>query len=94
LHNTRIVGAGSGGSYLPGSYLASHKVFVLEKKAAAGQDICCTGIAGSERTNLLDTDNNHLTRQAKLGKALKAGIVYTVYMRNLVVGRLSNCTIL
>ncbi len=71
MYNTIIVGAGPAGSYLAGKLAQfGHKVLVLEKKVAVGQDICCTGIVGKECIDLLDTDNNLIIRQASSAKFL------------------------
>jgi digeranylgeranylglycerophospholipid reductase len=65
LYNTVIIGAGPIGSYLAARLAQlGHKVLVLDKKAAAGQDICCTGIVGRECLNLLAIDNDLVLRQA------------------------------
>ena len=65
MHNTIIVGAGPVGSYLAAKLAQlGYKVLVLDKKMAAGQDICCTGIIGKECLNLLAIDNNLIIRQA------------------------------
>jgi geranylgeranyl reductase family protein len=69
LYNTIIIGAGPVGSYLAIKLtLLGHKVIVLEKKPAAGQDICCTGIISKECYDLLSIDGNIPTRQANSAK--------------------------
>ena len=65
MYNTIIIGAGPIGSYLAGRLVRlDHKVLVLDKKAAAGQDICCTGIVGRECLKLLAIDSSLIVRQA------------------------------
>jgi digeranylgeranylglycerophospholipid reductase len=54
LFDTIIVGGGPIGSYIAGKLaMHGHKVVVLEKKATAGQEICCTGIISKECHDLL-----------------------------------------
>jgi digeranylgeranylglycerophospholipid reductase len=59
LYNTIIIGAGPVGSYLACklSHLG-YKVLVLDKKSAAGEDVCCTGIISKECLNLLSSEIN------------------------------------
>lgn len=69
LYNTAIVGAGPIGSYLANKLiLLGHKVIVLEKKQAAGQSICCTGIISKECYDLLLIDNPITMRRANSAK--------------------------
>jgi digeranylgeranylglycerophospholipid reductase len=69
LYNAAIVGAGPIGSYLANKLtLLGHKVIVLEKKQAAGQSICCTGIISKECHDLLSIDNHITMRQANSAK--------------------------
>jgi digeranylgeranylglycerophospholipid reductase len=57
LYNTIIIGAGPVGSYLACKLgQLGFKVLVLDKKSAAGQDICCTGIISKDCLNLLPAD--------------------------------------
>ena len=64
-YSTVIVGAGPVGSYLAAKLAKlGHKVLVLDKKAAAGQDICCTGIVGKECIDLLAIDSDLIVGQA------------------------------
>jgi geranylgeranyl reductase family protein len=73
LYDTIIVGAGPIGSYLAEKLARlGYKVLVLEKKATAGQDICCTGIVGKECIDLLElyTNNYLIIRQASSAKFL------------------------
>jgi len=79
LYNTIIIGAGPVGSYLAGKLAQlGYKVLVLDKKSAAGQDICCTGIISKDCFNLLPIDINLIKRPvrsarfvAPSGKSLK-----------------------
>ncbi len=79
MYNTIIIGAGPVGSYLAGKLAQlGYKVLVLDKKSAAGQDICCTGIISKDCFNLLPTDINLAKRPvcsarfvAPSGKSLK-----------------------
>jgi len=45
-------------------------VLVLEKKGAAGQDICCTGIVSRECLDLLHLDDNLIMRQVSSARFL------------------------
>ncbi len=50
-----IVGAGPSGSYLARSLAGrGYRVLVMEKKAAPGTDICCTGIISQQCVGLLE----------------------------------------
>jgi digeranylgeranylglycerophospholipid reductase len=79
LYNTIIIGAGPVGSYLAGKLAGlGYKVLVLDKKSAAGEDVCCTGIISKDCFNLLPTDLNLTKRPvssarflAPSGKSLK-----------------------
>ena len=79
LYNTIIIGAGPVGSYLAGKLAGlGYKVLVLDKKAAAGQDVCCTGIISRDCFNLLPADLSLAKRPvcsarflAPSGKSLK-----------------------
>jgi digeranylgeranylglycerophospholipid reductase len=79
LYNTIIIGAGPVGSYLAGKLAQlGYKVLVLDKKSAAGQDICCTGIISKDCFNLLPIEINLVKRPvcsarfvAPSGKSLK-----------------------
>ncbi|MBL7210004.1 MAG: NAD(P)/FAD-dependent oxidoreductase [Dehalococcoidia bacterium] len=65
LYDTVIIGGGPAGSYLAARLAQfGYKVLVLEKKASAGQDICCTGIVGRECLDLLGIDGNLIIGQA------------------------------
>jgi digeranylgeranylglycerophospholipid reductase len=69
LYDTIIIGAGPVGSYLAEKLAQlSYKVLVLDKKAAAGQDICCTGIVGKECLDLLAIDDSLIFRQARAAR--------------------------
>jgi digeranylgeranylglycerophospholipid reductase len=79
LYNTIIIGAGPVGSYLAYKLgQLGYKVLVLDKKSAAGQDVCCTGIISKDCFNLLPADINLARRPARSvrfvapsGKSLK-----------------------
>jgi digeranylgeranylglycerophospholipid reductase len=59
LYNTIIIGAGPVGSYLAYKLgQLGYRVLVLDKKTAAGQNVCCTGIISKECFNLLPADIN------------------------------------
>ena len=69
VYNTIIIGAGPVGSYLADKLaLLGYKVLVLDKKTAAGQDVCCTGIISKECLDLLAIDDNLIIRQANSAK--------------------------
>ncbi|UCH50690.1 MAG: NAD(P)/FAD-dependent oxidoreductase [Chloroflexota bacterium] len=71
MYNTIIIGAGPVGSYLAGKLARlSYKVLVLEKKMAAGQDICCTGIVSRECLDLIHLDKGLITRQVSSARFL------------------------
>jgi digeranylgeranylglycerophospholipid reductase len=59
-----VIGAGPAGSYAA-SKLASagHSVAVLERKNAAGLDICCTGIISAECFNSLNVSHDIIVRK-------------------------------
>jgi flavin-dependent dehydrogenase len=60
-----VVGAGPIGSYTANALASSgYKVVVLERKAAAGEDICCTGIISAECFRLLDISTESIIRKA------------------------------
>ncbi len=64
MYNTIIIGAGAVGSYLAGKLAQlGYKVLVLDKKAAAGEDVCCTGIVSKECLDLLSIDRKLIIRQ-------------------------------
>lgn len=79
MYNTIIIGAGPVGSYLAGKLAQlGYKVLVLDKKSAAGQDVCCTGIISKDCFNLLPANINLAKRPvcsarfvAPSGKSLK-----------------------
>jgi len=69
LYEIAIVGAGPIGSYLANRLVTlGHKVIVIEKKQAAGQGVCCTGIISKECYDLLSVANNILIRKANSAK--------------------------
>ncbi|MBN2462058.1 MAG: NAD(P)/FAD-dependent oxidoreductase [Dehalococcoidia bacterium] len=69
MYDTIIIGAGAVGSYLARKLAQlGYKVLVLEKKASAGQDVCCTGIVSKECLNLLQLDSNLTFRQVSSAK--------------------------
>ena len=79
MYSTIVIGAGPVGSYLAGKLAQlGYKVLVLDKKSAAGQDICCTGIISKDCFNLLPANINLAKRPvcsarfvAPSGKSLK-----------------------
>lgn len=79
MYNTIIIGAGPVGSYLAGKLARlGHRVLVLDKKSAAGMDVCCTGIISKDCLNLLPPDINLAKRPirsasfvAPSGKSIK-----------------------
>jgi digeranylgeranylglycerophospholipid reductase len=63
LHDTVIIGAGPVGSYLAGKLARlGYKVLVLDKKPAAEQDVCCTGIVSKECLDLIPIGKNLIIR--------------------------------
>ncbi len=69
MYSTIIIGAGPIGSYLAEKLTQlGHNVLVLEKKAAAGQDICCTGIISKECHDLLNLYDRLKARHANSAK--------------------------
>jgi digeranylgeranylglycerophospholipid reductase len=65
LYNTIIIGAGPVGSYLAGKLgRLGYRVLVLDKKSAAGQDVCCTGIISKECLKLLPEEISLVKRPA------------------------------
>lgn len=79
MYNTIIIGGGAVGSYLAGKLAhAGYRVLVLDKKSAAGLDICCTGIVSKACLDLLSIDEALIMRQmntarffAASGKAIR-----------------------
>ena len=79
MYDTIIIGAGPVGSYLAGKLTRlGYRVLVLDKKSAAGQDVCCTGIISKDCFNMLPADINLARRPvnsarfvAPSGKSLK-----------------------
>lgn len=69
MYNTIIIGAGPVGSYLANKLTQlGYKVLILEKKQAAGQNICCTGIISKECSDLLGVSESVTFRQANSAK--------------------------
>lgn len=69
MYKAIIIGAGPVGNYLASKLTSlGHKVIVLEKKPAAGQSICCTGIISKECYDLLSLDGSIPTNQANSAK--------------------------
>ena len=63
MYDTIIIGAGPVGSYLACKLgQLGYKVQVLDKKSAAGQDVCCTGIVSKDCLNLLPAGLNTTKR--------------------------------
>jgi digeranylgeranylglycerophospholipid reductase len=59
LYDTIIIGAGPVGSYLADKLAQlGYKVLILDKKSAAGQDICCTGVISKDCFTLLPANIN------------------------------------
>lgn len=79
MYNIIIIGGGVVGSYLAGKLArAGYRVLVLDKKSAAGLDICCTGIVSKACLDLLSIDEALIMRQmnaarffAASGKAIR-----------------------
>ena len=71
MYDTIIIGAGPVGSYLAVRLAQlGYKELVLDKKMAAGQNICCTGIVSKECLNLLPIDKDLVMRRVKLARFL------------------------
>jgi geranylgeranyl reductase family protein len=71
LYDTIIIGAGPVGSYLAVRLAQlGYKVLVLDKKMAAGQNICCTGIVSKECLNLLPIDRDLVMRRVNIARFL------------------------
>jgi geranylgeranyl reductase family protein len=71
LYDTVIIGAGPVGSYLAGKLgRLGYRVLVLDKKTAAGQDICCTGIVSKECLDLIPVDKNLIIRPVSSARFL------------------------
>ena len=71
MYNTIIIGAGPFGSYLAVKLAQlGYNVLVLEKKMAAGQDICCTGIVSKECLDLMHLDKSLIMRQVSSARFL------------------------
>lgn len=69
MYNTIIIGAGPVGSYLANKLTQlGYKVLILERKQAAGQNICCTGIISKECYDLLRVADNIALMQANSAK--------------------------
>ena len=65
MYSTIVIGAGPVGSYLAEKLaILGYEVLVVDKKAAAGKDICCTGIIGKECLDSLAIDSSLVIRQA------------------------------
>jgi digeranylgeranylglycerophospholipid reductase len=71
LYDIIIIGAGPVGSYLAGKLARlGYKVLVLDKKTAAGQDVCCTGIVSKECLDLIPIDKNLIIRPVSSARFL------------------------
>ncbi len=71
MYNTIIVGAGPVGSHLADKLARlDYRVLVLEKKTAAGRDICCTGIVSEECLDLMHLDKRLVMRQVSSARFL------------------------
>ena len=69
MYHTIIIGAGPVGSHL--AYRMAqlgYKVIVLDKKAAVGRDICCSGIIGRECLDFFGIDKNLVLRKTSSAK--------------------------
>jgi digeranylgeranylglycerophospholipid reductase len=69
LYDSLIIGAGAAGSYL--AYRLAHlgyKVIVVDKKAAPGDNVCCTGILSVECLKTFAFDDSLVLRQASSAK--------------------------
>lgn len=64
MYDICIIGAGPIGSYSAKKLCdLGHRVIVLEKKSAPGQNVCCTGIVGKSCLDLLDINNDLVLRK-------------------------------
>jgi digeranylgeranylglycerophospholipid reductase len=71
LYDTIIIGAGPVGSYLAGKLARlGYSVLVLDKKTAAEQDVCCTGIVSKGCLDLIPVDKNLVLRQVSSARFL------------------------
>jgi digeranylgeranylglycerophospholipid reductase len=71
LYNIIIIGAGPVGSYLAGKLAQlGYKVLVVDKKTAAGQDVCCTGIVSKECLDLIPIGKDLIIRQVSSARFL------------------------
>ena len=65
MYDICIIGAGPIGSYTAKKMCAlGHRVIVVEKKSAPGQNVCCTGIIGKLCLDLLDVNDDLVLRKA------------------------------
>lgn len=64
MYDVIVVGGGPIGSYTAGRLAEKgHRVLVLEKKAGAGDGVCCTGIVGMECVNAFNIPESLILRQ-------------------------------
>jgi digeranylgeranylglycerophospholipid reductase len=69
LYDSLIIGAGAVGSYLAFSLAQlGYKVIVVDKKAAPGDNVCCTGILSVECLKTFALDSSLVLRQASSAK--------------------------
>jgi len=68
-YDTIIIGAGPVGSRVAYKLAQlNYKVIVLDKKAAPGDDACCTGILSKEFLDAFDIDTNLILRESSSAK--------------------------
>ena len=83
MYDIAIIGAGPVGSYLATKLTnLHHDVLVLEKKAYAGEDTCCTGIISKQCYDLLGTDGTVPKRKANSAKLFFPSGRYLRVQRN------------
>lgn len=64
MRDVIVVGGGPIGSYVACKLAAQgHRVLVLERKARAGEKVCCAGIIGQECVNAFDIEDKVILRR-------------------------------